>query len=77
MIIETLVAARDKLGRILAGRADPSGPEPLLERVAQERYRPEAMASRAWQPPRRTLLVAEQLPDDATRHDADDRTPRS
>ena len=40
---------------------------PLLRRVAQERYRPEAVAGRAWRTLRRALVVAEQLPDDATR----------
>ena len=40
---------------------------PLLRKAAGDRYRPEAVASRAWQTLRRTLDVAEQLPHDAQR----------
>ena len=40
---------------------------PMLRKAAGDRYRPEAVASRAWQTLRRTLDVAEQLPHDASR----------
>ncbi len=37
---------------------------PMLRQVVRTRYRPRAVASRAWQTLRRTLAVAEQLPHD-------------
>lgn len=37
---------------------------PMLRQVVRARYRPEALASRAWHTVRRTLAVAEQLPHD-------------
>lgn len=37
---------------------------PMLRQVVRARYRPEALASRAWHAVRRTLAVAEQLPHD-------------
>lgn len=37
---------------------------PLLRQVVRARYRPQALASRAWYALRRTLAVAEQLPHD-------------
>lgn len=37
---------------------------PMLRQVVRARYRPEALASRAWHTLRRTLAVAEQLPHD-------------
>ena len=40
---------------------------PVLKRVARDRYRPKAMANRAWLALRRTLVVAEQLPRDVSR----------
>ena len=40
---------------------------PVLRKAARDRYRPEAIADRARRSLRRTLAVAEQLPDDAAR----------
>lgn len=40
---------------------------PLLKQVVRARYRPKAMATRAWKTLRRALSVAEQLPEDVTR----------
>lgn len=40
---------------------------PMLRQAARDRYRPEAMANRARQALRRTLAVAEQLPQDVSR----------
>jgi ubiquinone biosynthesis protein len=39
---------------------------PILKRVARARYRPKAVANRAWEALRRTLVVAEQLPHDVS-----------
>jgi ubiquinone biosynthesis protein len=40
---------------------------PMLRQVVRARYRPKAVALRAWQTLRRTLAVAEQLPHDVAR----------
>ena len=40
---------------------------PMLRQVVRARYRPKALANRAWQTLRRTLAVAEQLPHDVSR----------
>lgn len=40
---------------------------PLLRKVVRARYQPKVMANRAWQTLRRTLAVAEQLPQDVSR----------
>lgn len=40
---------------------------PMLRQVVRERYRPSAVATRAWQTLRRSLAVVEQLPRDASR----------
>jgi len=40
---------------------------PLLRQVVRARYRPKVIATRAWQTLRRTLAVAEQLPNDVSR----------
>jgi ubiquinone biosynthesis protein len=40
---------------------------PMLRQVVRARYRPKAVALRAWQTLRRTLTVAEQLPHDVAR----------
>lgn len=40
---------------------------PMLRQVVRARYKPQVVASRAWQTLRRTLAVAEQLPHDVSR----------
>jgi ubiquinone biosynthesis protein len=40
---------------------------PLLRQVVRARYRPKVIATRTWQTLRRTLAVAEQLPNDLSR----------
>ena len=56
------------MGRGLDPAFDMAGEAlPVLKKVARERYRPEAMAERAWRTLRRTLTLAEQLPQDASR----------
>jgi ubiquinone biosynthesis protein len=40
---------------------------PLLRQVVRARYQPKVVANRAWQTLRRTLAVAEQLPNDVSR----------
>ncbi|MDD2926918.1 AarF/UbiB family protein, partial [Rhodoferax sp.] len=40
---------------------------PMLRQVLRARYQPKVMATRAWQTLRRTLAVAEQLPNDVSR----------
>ena len=40
---------------------------PLLRQVVRARYKPQVVATRAWQTLRRTLAVAEQLPHDVSR----------
>jgi ubiquinone biosynthesis protein len=41
--------------------------QPLLRQVVRARYRPQALAQRAWQTLRRALATAEQLPHDVSR----------